>query len=146
MDFAGSRVGTGATVALQTRLRPTDHLELAFNDERRWLNVPVTGGEKSRLFTAAIDRLRATYNFTSRVFPRAIIQWVETVRDPTLYSTPVARRTGDLTGSGLFAYKLNWQTVLFLGFADNRTLLAETDQLEPTDRSLFLKVSYAFQG
>ena len=44
----------------------------------------------------------------------------------------------------LFAYKLNWQTVLFLGYGDEREP-NERDQLEPISRSLFVKVSYAFQ-
>jgi hypothetical protein len=35
--------------------------------------------------------------------------------------------------------------VLYAGYADNRAL-SVTDDLEPADRQLFLKVSYAFQG
>jgi hypothetical protein len=143
IDFAGSRVGTGVSVSARTRLRPTNHLELAFNNDRRWLNLEATG-RKSRLFTATVDRLRATYNFTSRAFLRAIVQWVETVRDPALYPTPVRRRSGDLSGSALFAYKLNWQTVLFLGYGDNRAL-TEAEDLARSDRQLFVKLSYALQ-
>ncbi|MCP4738962.1 MAG: hypothetical protein GY873_32750 [Bosea sp.] len=44
----------------------------------------------------------------------------------------------------MFAYKLNWQTVLFLGVGDDREL-SDADRLEPAARQLFLKVSYAFQ-
>ena len=48
-------------------------------------------------------------------------------------------------GSGLFSYKLNWQSVLFVGYGDDRVedTLAN---LQPFRRSLFIKLSYAFQG
>ena len=59
---------------------------------------------------------------------------------------PVGDQSGSFAGSALFAYQINWQTVLFLGLADNEVYTAATDQLEDTDRSVFVKVSYAFQG
>ncbi len=144
VDFAGARIGRGARVSLQASLRPTDHLELRLDEARRWLNVPTPDGPRSRLFTAHVDRLRATYTFTSRCFLRAIGQWVETTRDPSLYTDAVARRSGVLSASALLAYKLNWQTVLFLGYGDNRTL-DDAEDLVKTGRQFFMKLSYAFQ-
>ena len=69
----------------------------------------------------------------------------ETERDPSLYRFEVARKDGGFDGSALFAYKLNWQTVLFLGYGDNRALQGNGD-LKPAGRQFFLKVSYAFQS
>lgn len=137
VDFAGQRPGTGATIALQTTLRPTDHLALTLNGSRRWLDVSPTGtGAKTlRLFTAEVARLKATYTFTSRAFLRLIGQQVKVDQDG---------RSKSFSGSALFAYKINWQTVLFLGYGDERAL-SELDRLEPTGRELFLKISYAFQ-
>jgi len=127
-------------------LRPTDHLSVNLNAGRRWLDVSPTGSgaRNARLFTADIARLKATYNFTARSYLRVIAQRVQTDRDPSLYLALLPRREDAFTGSALFAYKLNWQTVLFLGYADNRDLSVD-DRLEPSGRSLFLKVSYAFQ-
>ena len=106
--------------------------------------TPDAGGSRQRLFTAEIARLKATYTFTARSFVRAIAQYVRTTRDPSLYNTAVDEREGSLTGSVLLAYKLNWQSVLFVGYGDNRTL-TETNTFERQDRQFFLKVSYAFQ-
>lgn len=145
VDFANSRVGTGADVSLSATVRPTDHLELIANGALRWLDVsPEPGAERQRLFTAEIARLKATYTFTARAFLRAIAQYVRTTRDPSLYNSAVDEREGSLTGSVLLAYKLNWQSVLFVGYGDNRTL-TETNSFERQDRQFFLKVSYAFQ-
>jgi hypothetical protein len=145
IDFANNRRGHGADVALQGTVRPTNHLELRLRSSRRWLNVraPDTG-RSERLFTAQVQRLRATYNFTARSFLRLIGQWVETNRDPSLFTSTVSGRDGRFSVSALFAYKLNWQTVLFAGYGDNRAL-TEAEDLAREDRQLFLKLSYAFQ-
>jgi Domain of unknown function (DUF5916) len=145
-DFTDNRPGRGANVVFKATVRPTDHLELRLDNGRRWLNVAdgTAGGRRARLFTAKVDRLRATYTFTSRFFVRAIGQWVETTRDPALYADEVERRSGALSASALLAYKLNWQTVLFLGYGDGREL-DERETLQRADRQLFAKISYAFQ-
>jgi len=80
----------------------------------------------------------------SRSFIRAIGQFITTKRDPGLYSFPVPNRDGDFLGSVLYGYRLNWQTVLFVGYGDNG-LINESNTFIRTDRSLFLKVSYAWQ-
>ena len=82
--------------------------------------------------------------FTARTFLRIIGQLVETRRDPSLHTFEVAPRDAVFTASVLFAYKINWQTVLFQGYDDNRTLL-EGDHSAKTGHQFFLKVSYAFQ-
>jgi hypothetical protein len=145
VDFANDRLGDGATVELGLTIRPSDHLELELDADRRWLDVVDEQGLAGRLFTADVQRLRATYTLNARSWLRLIGQWVETVRDPRLYVDEVDPRSRLFGGSALFAYKLNWQTVLFVGYGDNREL-DELERLEPADRQLFLKVSYAFQG
>jgi hypothetical protein len=145
IDFDNARRGHGAFLIFSATLRPTDHLSLSFNNSRRFLDVDDPALGSGRLFTARVDRVRATYTFSARCFVRLIAQWVETTRDLSLYTIDVERRSADFGASALFAYKLNWQTVLFLGYGDNRALTEDTDDLQPTDRSLFIKISYAFQ-
>jgi Domain of unknown function (DUF5916) len=145
IDFDGARTGTGANINFNATIRPTNHLELRFNDSRRWLNVDNAAGSRARLFTARVDRLRAQYTFTARVFLRVIGQYVSTRRDPTLYATEVARKDGAFSGSALFAYKLNWQTVLFAGYGDRRELDDTGQHLDRVGRQFFMKLSYAFQ-
>ncbi|MFI5120128.1 MAG: DUF5916 domain-containing protein [Thermoanaerobaculia bacterium] len=145
VDFVGARPGHGGRVTASANIRPTNHLELQFDSDVRWLNVePFEGGSERRLFTAQAERLKATYTFTSRSYLRLIGQYVLMERNPSLYRDPVSGQDGSFSGSLLFAYKLNWQTVLFLGYGDNRTL-TEENRLERVDRQFFLKVSYAFQ-
>jgi hypothetical protein len=149
VDFDNQRPARGLTADLQGTLRPTDHLSLQLNGSRRQLDVAPTGSgpRNARLLTADVARVRATYTFTSRAFLRLVVQRVTTTRNPDLYDPAlgvVPRRDDELTGSALFSYKLNWQTVLFLGYSDDRALSPES-RLEPAGHTLFFKISYAFQ-
>ena len=145
IDFAHDRLGDGIDYALEADVRPTDHLRLVPSYGRRTLDVETESGLSGRLFTAEVARLLAVYTFNARTWLRAIGQWVETERDPRLYDEQVDPRIGDFGGSLVFAYKLDWQTVLYVGVSDLRGF-DERDRLEPVSRQAFFKISYAFQG
>jgi hypothetical protein len=145
IDYENARPGDGATLTLGATVRPTDHLALRLDGSRRWIDVDAAGGgRRGRLFTAEVARLKATYTFTARSYLRVIAQHERTEHDPTLYTTPVEPRSGSFAGSALLAYKLNWQSVLFLGYGDDRTL-DDDGKLYRSGRQLFLKLSYALQ-
>lgn len=144
IDFANGRVGQGGGLFIFGTYKPTDHLALDFNADRQWLDVNAGGGLKGRLFTAQIERLKATYNFNARAFLRVIGEYLDVDRDPRLYTFPVSAESGSFAGSALFAYQLNWQTVLFVGYADDR-LQDQLGDLQRADRLVFLKISYALQ-
>jgi hypothetical protein len=142
-DVSNVRVGTGGDVLLTALVRPTDHLGLDLRLERRWIDESVDG-QSGRLFTADVARLKATYVFNARMLLRLIGQYEDVRRDPGLWVGPVLRREGGFTGSALFSYKLNWQSVLFVGYGDARAL-DETGFLVRTGQQFFVKISYAFQ-
>lgn len=139
IDFANGRTGHGASLGLAATLRPIDKITLEPNISREWLDV--SGG---RLYTASVERLKTTYSFSSKSIVRIIGQYVTTERNLSRYTFPVDKHSGSLLGSVLYSYKINWQTVLFLGYGDDRTLTPSND-LVKQDRSLFFKVSYAIQ-
>jgi len=143
IDFANSRPGHGATVNISAQLNPTEHLEIAVVQNQRWVDVDVAGMGAGRLFTARVSRIRGTYAFNQKSFARIIWQYVSTDRDPERYLTAVADRSGDFSASALFAYKINWQSVMFIGYGDDREL-SDAHRLEPLGRQLFVKMSYAF--
>jgi hypothetical protein len=144
IDFANARPANGGTTNISARVNATDHLELNVVQNRQQLHVGRAAVDRGRLFTANVSRVRGTYMFTSRMFARLIAQYVSTTRNPDLYLLPVTSRSATFSGSALFAYKLNWQSVLFVGYGDDREL-SELNQLEPAGRQFFMKVSYAFQ-
>jgi hypothetical protein len=138
-DFANARLGHGAIVNLLARINPTRHLEVEVVQNQQLLNV-----EGQRVFTARVSRLRGVYTFTPRSFVRTIVQYVSTDRDQALYVEPVDATSAFMSSSILFAYKLNWQSVLFVGYGDDREQ-SDLSRLEKSGRQAFVKVSYAFQ-
>jgi hypothetical protein len=144
VDLYNVQVGKGADLNVFSTLRPWTRLTLDLLAARRWLDVPGRGGDHERLFTADVLRAKALLHFSSRAHLRLIGQWVGTRSDPALFPFPVDPKEGNLEGSALFTYKINWQTALYVGYGDERALDAR-DDLRPTSRQLFAKISYAFQ-
>ena len=141
VDFTNNRLGRGANINANAQIRPTNHLALSLTTSLRWLNV-----SGDRLFTSQVERLRATYTFNPRMFLRAIVQNTRTNSDVALFNDPErAQHSGGLSNQLLFAYKLNWQTVFYVGYGDLREVTAEQGDFEPSNRQFFAKVSYAFQ-
>jgi hypothetical protein len=146
IDFANGRPGTGTTINATATLNPTNHLNLALVQNQQWVNVEGPSGASERLFVARVSRAKGTYTFTARLFLRGIAQYVSQTSDPSLYTvaTPPAAKQGDFSGQALLAYKLNWQSVMFVGYGDDREL-TDLNQLARLDRQFFVKFSYAFQ-
>jgi len=148
VDFVRARPGQGGTVNFNATLRPTDHIQLDLLANRRWLDVDADadiGTGEGRLFTAQVQRIRAIYTFNSKSFLRLIGQRVAQHNDPALYGFAIDPKFESIDVSALFAYKLNWQSVLFFGYQEQRGYAPTTTDLELAGRSLFLKISYAFQ-
>jgi len=145
IDFDNARLGKGTTLTGTVTLHPNDHLELAPNASWRRIQIDDPALGSGRLFLAQVERLKTTWSFTSRAFVRLVGQYVETRRDPALYTFAVDARDSQFNGSALVGYKLNWQTVLYIGYGDERTYWTTSARLEPSGRQAFAKVSYAIQ-
>ncbi|MGZ7040592.1 MAG: DUF5916 domain-containing protein [Thermoanaerobaculia bacterium] len=132
IDFANTRLGRGGNVTLTATLRPFDRLSFDASSGHEWLDA---AGE--RVYMARAERLKAVYSFSARSLVRLIGEYLDT-------KTPGNLHDGSFLGSVLYSYKLNWQTVLFAGYGDDR-LLTEQNRLLRANRSFFFKVSYAVQ-
>ncbi len=144
IDFDNAREGSGTTLSASATVRPSHHLELRVDASRRWLEVDAEEGS-GRLFTARVERMRVTWSFNARSFVRVIGQYVQTKRDSSLYTFPVAPKDAAFSSSVLFAYKLNWQTLLYAGYGDDRVFDDASRKLEDSGRQAFAKLSYAWQ-
>ncbi len=96
-----------------------------------------------RLYTATIAQLQATYNFSVRCFLRGLVQLTDTEYNVALYGDGRDARSRSLFTQLLFSYKLNPQTVLFLG-ATSGSRGASGYGLTTVRRAVFAKVGYAW--
>jgi hypothetical protein len=95
-----------------------------------------------RTYTANLSQVRLIYNFNVRSFVRAIVQYRDVNRVPDRYIFPVDPHSKGIFTQLLFSYKINPQTVLFLGYSDNSLGLQGID-ITRTDRTFFFKIGYA---
>jgi hypothetical protein len=114
------------------------HLALGLQHERERLEV--AGG---RLFEANLTQSRIVYQFSRRAFLRAILQYLDLERNADLYLEEVEESDRELFTQLLFSYKINPQTLFFLGYSDNR-LGDQAADLTLRDRTLFVKLGYAW--
>jgi len=140
IDLANVRQGRILRLIPNVRLEPGRHLKL---DLTHFYETLEAGG--GRLYRDDLTELRSTYQINVRTFVRLITQYESFQATRERYTFPVDRETNTLFNQLLFSYKLNPQTVLFLGYSDNYFGAGqESVRLDQTDRTVFFKVGYAF--
>jgi len=139
IDFSNSRPGD------QIKLSPriTWNLGLHFQTQLRLTKqiMDVSGGE---LFNTNLLDARFIYQFSAQSFLRLIVQYNDTRKNQDLYLDNIDEHEKDLGTQLLYSYKINPQTVFFLGYSDASYRDDTLNKLEKTDKTLFLKMSYSW--
>lgn len=139
VDYANNRKATGVvSLTPAVQYRPSSRLNLQGSYTLDQLSVA-----GRRLYQAHLGQGKAVFHLGVRTFVRAVLQYTDVTRDVEAYTFPVAGRTRRLFSQYLFSYKLNPQTVLFVGYSDNADAVRSAD-LRRTDRTFFLKLGYAW--
>jgi len=138
IDYAEVRPGTSTLVEPELSYRLGRHLSLELAHSFSALDVD--GG---RLFEAYASEARVVYQLNRSALVRLILQRSDIRRSPELHTEPVEPRTRDLLAQLLLSYKVNPQTVVFLGYSDGRAGDSELP-LTRTDRTFFVKLGYAW--
>lgn len=136
IDYSNDRLGDLVQVEGNITVFITDHLEFDFYQTYSKLNAKEYDN-KITVYKAYISELRLSYQFDvqsylklSLVYNHVDYPGVEEVKD---FSTQL-----------IYAYKLNPQTVFFLGYADSSFQDNDLTRLTTSDRTLFTKFSYAW--
>jgi hypothetical protein len=140
IDYANNQPGDLVEVNPSIELKLGRRVNAQLFHNMRQLDV--TGG---RLFRADLTQLRLVYHFNVRTLIRGILQYYNIKSDPSLYTGPYRPeiREETLYSEFLFSYKLNPQTVVFVGTSENRLGLPGLS-LTAMDRTYFIKLGYAW--
>jgi Domain of unknown function (DUF5916)/Carbohydrate family 9 binding domain-like len=143
IDFANTQLGDRLRYFAGVRWNIGRHAKVDLDQSYEDLDVP--GG---KLFDAKVTQLRAVYQFNIRMFTRAILQYTDITRDPSLYKfSTQSPRSKRLFPQLLFSYKLNPQTVFFAGYSGTRlggSIDGVDVGLTEADRTFFVKLGYAW--
>jgi hypothetical protein len=144
IDFANARKAFRLELSPSVDLRLGRHIDVRLSHRLQRLS-----SEGTEIFTANLSQIRTVYNFNPRTFVRAIIQLRYTDRNPEVHEDEVNREEQNLFSQLLFSYKVNPQTVFFLGYTDTRLgSTAEDFQTIPltqSSRTFFMKLGYAWR-
>ncbi len=137
IDYANARAASSLLLNPSLELALGRHFNLNINHLYEHLTLK---GE--RIYLANLLQARLVYNFNVRAFARVIIQYSDIKYNPALYLLPVDSREKSIFTQLLFSYKINPQTVLFIGYTDSGIGTANYD-ITRAGRTFFLKLGYA---
>ena len=140
VDFANSRLGEQLLLEPSIDWNINRNLLLKFRGTL--LRMKSKAGAK--IFDAGVYDVRLTWQFSRRSFIRFTTQYQDIDRNQDEYVDAVDSQSRNVGRQLLYSYKLNPQTVFFLGYSDQHIDDDDLDGLTATDRSLFLKIGYAW--
>jgi hypothetical protein len=138
IDYTGSRQADIISISPGIAYFFGQHLQFQLDHSLERLDI-----DCGHLYSANLTQVKLVYQFNVRTFTRAIFQYLDLDRNLQYYPfspDPIDRK---FFTQLLFSYKLNPQTLLFLGYSDNRFGWSGID-LTQNDRTFFIKLSYAW--
>ncbi len=141
VDFANTRLGDQVQIDPFVEWNVNRNLLLDYDGSFVTLDTQDDG---ETIFDASVHDMRATWQFSVRSFIRITAQYFDVKRNPDAYTERVDRRTRDVGRQVLYSYKLNPQTVFFLGYSDQYFDDDELTELTATERTWFMKIGYAW--
>lgn len=143
IDYTNNRLGLKKQFNTTVNWNVNKHFEMRVKQVFQQLNA-----DQANVFTARLTDMRATYQFDVRSFVRLTLVYNNTNRNPNnyLYINPedIKSHSKNLSTELLYAYKINPQTVFYLGYSDYHNAEQNFSDLKQNERSMFMKFSYAW--
>jgi hypothetical protein len=158
IDFSNAQLGKNLKLETELDWKIGEHLNLVLAHNYSALDVDATSFDgvdfdKGQLFEANQSDLRLYYQFSVQSQLKLVVQYTDIQRNPNLYranfdddpDTRVFAEDKNLSTQLLYSYKLNPQSLFYIGYSDGAIQINEMDSLEKNQRSVFAKISYAWQ-
>jgi len=142
IDYSNDRLGNLIEVTGNINIFLTDHLEFDFYQTYSKLDAKEDNIEQN-VYTANISELRVSYQFDVRSYLKLSLVY-DNIKYPNTNSDLDIEQIKALSTQLIYSYKLNPQTVFFLGYSDNSYQENDLTKLTQTERTFFTKISYAW--
>lgn len=139
LDLANNQLGQQIQISPKINYNLSRHLELRLRHTYRQLEA-----NNAEVFTANLTDARISYQFNLQSFLRLSLIYTDIERNPQSYLYSVNQRSKSLATQLLYSYKINPQTVLFLGYSDSGYQNDDLTRIEKSQRTFFAKFSYAW--
>jgi hypothetical protein len=140
IDYANGRLGKNRVIEPRVSWNATRNLMLRLNGVHSAMKTL----DGVAVFDATLADLRATWQFNVRSFLRLTVQYQDIERNLDVYVDPEFATEKSVGRQLLYSYKLNPQTVFFVGYSDRYLDDDSLEDLTAEDRTIFMKVGYAW--
>jgi len=144
IDYANDRLGDLTQIQANIQIFITDHLEFDFYQTYSELEANNELGYEDNVYTANISELRLSYQFDVQSYLKLSVVYSDVDTNPDNNGAIYSEQSKDLSTQLIYAYKLNPQTVFFLGYSDNSYQDDYLNSLRRAERTFFTKISYAW--
>ncbi|MCP4272353.1 MAG: carbohydrate binding family 9 domain-containing protein [Gammaproteobacteria bacterium] len=148
IDYSNTQLGEEQLFEPYVNLQIGKHFNVEFDYTNKTLDV--SAGE---LFKAELFDLRFAYQFNNRSRLSLTLQATNIFRNTNLYldnqdtdpDNDVDAKNKNFGTQLIYSYKINPQTLLYIGYSDNALENDNVQSLEKTDKAIFAKFSYLWQ-
>ncbi|WP_286262862.1 carbohydrate binding family 9 domain-containing protein [Thalassotalea atypica] len=145
IDFANTRLGDALDIEPEMNWDVNEHIRIELSHRFNELEV-----DEGRVFTANLTDLRLKYQFDMRSILKLVIQYTDIDRNVGLYTYDDIEDKPEsnekfFSTQLIYSYKINPQTLFFIGYSDGGYQDDSLDNLERDQRTIFTKFSYAWQ-
>jgi hypothetical protein len=144
VDYVNDRLGNLIQLEGNVAIFITDHLELDFYQTYSKLDAKNSYGSNRNVYIANISELRLSYQFTIQSYLKLSLVYSDVDKNPDNNDFINSTQSKDLASQLIYAYKLNPQTVFFLGYSDNSFQDDDLTKLTRAEKTFFTKISYAW--
>lgn len=140
IDYRNNRLGDTIELTGNVAWNATKHLE--FDIYHTYSQLDADG---SNVYTANLTDMRISYQFNINSYLKLSLVYSDV--DRNIDNNPlvdVSRTNKSLSSQLIYAYKLNPQTVFFLGYSDGNYQDDDLLSLEKEQKTFFSKISYAW--
>jgi hypothetical protein len=146
IDYNNNRLGSFNEVYIDITSNITDHLFIELSHTYSELKADhVTSRSNDNVFVANLSNLRISYQFDVESFLKFSLAYIDV--DYNLDNNPLIAQSSinkDVSTQLIYSYKLNPQTVFFLGYSDNSFQVDDLSKLTRAEKTFFTKISYAW--
>ncbi|MBL4900506.1 MAG: carbohydrate binding family 9 domain-containing protein [Colwellia sp.] len=121
----------------------TDHLEFDLYQTFSKLDAKNSTNSEN-IYVAHISELRLSYQFDVQSYLKLSFVYCDVNRNPDNNNFINSTQSKSLSSQLIYAYKLNPQTIFFLGYSDNSLQGNDLTKLTRAERTFFTKISYAW--
>ncbi|WP_394189840.1 DUF5916 domain-containing protein [Pseudoalteromonas atlantica] len=141
IDYSNEQLGDQFIIEPEMTWDINDHWQLQVEHSYNRLDNP----QGENVFTANLTDLRVYYKFNMRSMVKLILQFEDIDRNQDAYYYGISQLNKEYGSQLVYSYKINAQTLFFLGYSDKGFQNDGLKNLERDQRTFFTKLSYAWQ-